>query len=197
MEALFCLSPHGYYTLASTGGNTDIGFRLSVGFGDVRRVTTTASRFNSHLASDSNELMASLIAGLAGGVVATIVMTAVMMVMGDGGPPPTARLVSKFAGGDPEDYAMPGMILHLLYGIVAGAVFAVGVPLLGLALGSVIVAAALGLVYGLVLMVVGMVFWMRMIIGIEAERDMMMMFGTVHAVYGIVLGVFLGTGILA
>ena len=127
---------------------------------------------------------------------ATIVMTAVMMVMGDGGPPPTAALVAKFAGGDPADYAMPGMILHLVYGIVAGAVFAVGIPLLGLSLGSIGVAIGLGLVYGIVLMIGGMLFWMRVVIGMEPDKGMMMMFGTVHVIYGVVLGAFLGAGIL-
>lgn len=140
--------------------------------------------------------MASVTAGLAGGLVATIVMTAVMMVMGDGGPPPTAALVAKFAGGDPADYAMPGMILHLVYGIVAGAVFAVGIPLLGLSLGSIGVAIGLGLVYGIVLMIGGMLFWMRVVIGMEPDKGMMMMFGTVHVIYGVVLGAFLGAGIL-
>jgi hypothetical protein len=141
--------------------------------------------------------MASVIAGLAGGVVATIVMTIAMMLMGDGGPPPTARLVAKFAGGDPEDYAMPGMALHMMYGIVAGAVFAVGVPLLGLDLGSIAVAIGLGLAYGIVLMIGGMMFWMRMIIGMEPDRSMMTMFGTIHVIYGVVLGAFLGAGIIA
>ncbi|MCU4718110.1 hypothetical protein [Halapricum hydrolyticum] len=140
--------------------------------------------------------MASVIAGLAGGVVATIVMTIAMM-MGDGGPPPTAALVAKFAGGEPEDYAMPGMVLHFVYGIGAGAVFAVGVPLIGLSLDSIAVAVGLGLVYGIVLMIGGMMFWMRMIIGMEPDKGMMMMFGTVHVIYGVVLGAFLGAGILA
>ena len=140
--------------------------------------------------------MASVIAGLAGGVVATIVMTIAMM-MGDGGPPPTAALVARFAGGEPEDYAMPGMALHFVYGIVAGAVFAVGVPLIGLSLGSIGVAIGLGIVYGIVLMIGGMMFWMRIIIGMESDRSMMMMFGTVHVIYGVVLGAFLGAGILA
>jgi hypothetical protein len=141
--------------------------------------------------------MASIIAGLAGGLVATIVMTVLMMVMGDGGPPPTAALVSKFAGGEPEDYAMPGMVLHLVYGIVAGGVFAVGAPVAGVEFESVAVAVGVGLVYGIVLMVGGMVFWMRAVIGMEPDRDTMVMFGTVHVVYGIVLGAFLGAGILA
>jgi len=140
--------------------------------------------------------MASITAGLAGGLVATIVMTAVMMVMGDGGPPPTARFVAKFAGGEPEEYAMPGMALHIVYGVVAGAVFAVGVPLVGLGLGSLAVAVGLGVAYGIVLMIGGMVFWMRAVIGLEPDRDMMVMFGTVHVIYGVVLGAFLGADLL-
>jgi hypothetical protein len=142
--------------------------------------------------------MTTLTAGLAGGLVATIVMTIVMMVMGDGGPPPTARLVARFAGGEPEEYAMPGMVLHVLYGIGAGVVFALGVPALNIIdLGSIGLAAAAGFVYGLVLMIGGMVFWMRVVIGMEPDGDMMKMFGTVHVVYGVVLGAFIGTGILA
>lgn len=141
--------------------------------------------------------MALLTAGLVGGLVATIVMTALMTVMGDGGPPPTADLVAKVAGGEPDDYAMPGMVLHLLYGIVAGGVFAAGVPLVGLSLNSIAVATGLGLVYGIVLMIGGMVFWMRTVLGMEPDKQMMTTFGTVHVVYGLVLGAFLGAGILA
>jgi hypothetical protein len=142
--------------------------------------------------------MTTVTAGLAGGLVATIVMTAVMMVMGDGGPPPTARLVAKFAGGEPEDYAMPGMALHMLYGIVAGVVFALGVPALGVIdMGSIGLAVAAGFVYGIVLMIGGMVLWMRMVIGMEPDTEMMKTFGTVHVVYGLVLGAFVGAGILA
>lgn len=141
--------------------------------------------------------MASVIAGLTAGLVASIGMTALMTTMGDGGPPPTAGLVAKVAGGDPADYQMPGMLLHAAYGIGAGAAFAVGVPLLGLSLDSIAVAAGLGLAYGLVLMVVGMLFWMRGVIGMEPDAATMRTFGTVHVVYGLVLGGFLGAGILA
>lgn len=141
--------------------------------------------------------MASVIAGLAGGVVATIVMTAAMMLMGDDGPPPTAALVAKFAGGEPEDHAMPGMALHLLYGIAAGAAFAVGVPLVGLSLDSIGVAVGLGLAYGVVLMIGGMAFWMRTVVGMEPDKGTMMTFGTVHVIYGVVLGAFLGAGIVS
>jgi hypothetical protein len=141
--------------------------------------------------------MTSVTAGLAGGLVATIVMTAVMMVMGDGGPPPTAEMVATFADGTAEDYAMPGMVLHVVYGVVAGAVFAVGAPRLGLATDAIAVAVGLGLVYGIVLMVGGMAFWMRGVIGMDPDRDTMVTFGVVHVVYGVVLGAFVGAGVLA
>jgi hypothetical protein len=140
--------------------------------------------------------MASIIAGLAGGLLATIVMTIVMMAVGDGGPPPTAALVATVADGDPEEYAMPGMVLHLAYGVLAGAVFAVGAPALGVELDAIGVATALGLVYGIVLMIGGMVFWMRTVIGIEPDRDTVVTFGVVHIVYGLVLGAFVGAGVL-
>ena len=141
--------------------------------------------------------MASLIAGLVGGVAATVVMTAAMMVLGDGGPPPTAQLVAKFAGGDPAERAMPGMALHLLYGIVAGGVFAVGAPLLGARLGSLGVAVALGVVYGVVLAAVGMGFWMRLVLGVDPDRGTLATFATVHVLYGVVLGAVLGAGVVA
>lgn len=141
--------------------------------------------------------MSSIVAGLAGGLIATVLMTVVMMVIGDGGPPPTASLVAKFADGTAEDYRMPGMVLHLVYGMVAGVVLAVGVPLVGLSFGSVLVATAIGLVYGAGLTVVGMGFWMRVVVGMESDRDAMVQFAVVHAVYGVVLGALLGSGLIA
>ncbi|MEF8779197.1 MAG: hypothetical protein V5A46_00790 [Haloferacaceae archaeon] len=141
--------------------------------------------------------MVSIIAGLAGGLVATILMTVVMKAVGDGGPPPTAALVARFAGGEPADHAMPGMLLHLAYGVGAGAVFAVGAPLVGGGFGSVGPALGLGLVYGLVLMIGGMVFWMRMVLSMEPDRTTVTTFAAAHVTYGLVLGAFLWTGILA
>jgi hypothetical protein len=139
----------------------------------------------------------SVISGVAGGLVATVAMTAVMMAVGDGGPPPTANLVAKFADGEPDDHKMPGMALHLVYGVGAGAVFAVGAPLVGVGLDTVVVAVGLGLAYGVFLMVGGMVFWMRTVLGIEPEKKAMMAFGAAHLTYGVVLGAFVGTGVLA
>lgn len=141
--------------------------------------------------------MTSVIGGLTGGLAATLVMTAAMMMIGDGGPPPTAGLVAKFAGGDASDHARPGMVLHLIYGTIAGGVFAVGAPALGFELNTIPLTLGLGLLYGLVLMFGGMAFWVRMVIGMEPDRGMILTFGVVHIVYGLVLGAFLGAGVLA
>lgn len=142
-------------------------------------------------------VLTPLIPGLAGGLIATVVMTAVMMAVGDGGPPPTARFVAKFAGGEPEEHKMPGMVLHLVYGIGAGGALVVGAPLVGVELSDIAVAVGVGLAYGVALMVVGMVLWMRLVIGTEPDKRMMAAFAAAHLTYGVVLGAFLSTGVMA
>lgn len=142
-------------------------------------------------------VLTPLIPGLAGGLIATVVMTVVMMVVGDGGPPPTARFVAKFAGGEPEEHRMPGMVLHILYGIGAGGALAVGAPLVGIELSDVAVAVGVGLAYGLALMVVGMVLWMRLVIGAEPDKRTMVAFAAAHVTYGVAIGAFISTGVLA
>jgi hypothetical protein len=159
-----------------------------VGSSHNRRDTIPAVTVGAHMAS-------TVLVGLVGGLVATMVMTITMMLAGDGGPPPTAALVAKVAGGDPTDHEKPGMLLHLLYGTVAGAVFALALPVVGFGNASVAVTTGLGLLYGLILMVGGVVVWVRLIIGIEPDRAMATQFGVVHAVYGVVLGAIVGAGL--
>lgn len=139
-----------------------------------------------------------LVSGLVGGLVATIGMSIVMKVMG-GGPPPTANFIARFTGGDPGEYAMPGMLLHLVYGTVAGGVLvALAVAVLDVSLVGDLGGALLwGVVWGILLMVVGAVVWIRGVIGMRPTGGMMMQFGVVHLVYGLVLGAWLGLGILA
>lgn len=81
--------------------------------------------------------MVSLLNGLIGGFIATIVMTAFMMTLGDDSPPPTAVFWSKYVGeGPPEEYMMQGMILHMLYGTINGAVYVLLAAILGLGIAS-------------------------------------------------------------
>lgn len=139
----------------------------------------------------------TLINGLAGGIVATIVMTVFMMVLGDDSPPPTALFWSKYVGdGGPDEYMMQGMVLHLLYGLGAGVVFALALPVAGFASVGLTTAVGLGVAYGVVLFVVAAVLWMNVVLDIDAELPMVGMFLLFHLVYGVVLGAWLGAGVL-
>lgn len=135
--------------------------------------------------------MVSVLSGLVGGLLATIVMTVFMMALGDDSPPPTAALWAKYVGdGSPDEYMMQGMALHMLYGIGAGAAFAVGATALGLGVGAgaLTTSLLLALAYGVVLTVVGAVFWMKIVLAMEPEPAMVGMFTLFHLVYGAVLG---------
>lgn len=143
--------------------------------------------------------MVSIVSGLAGGLVATIVMTAFMMALGDDSPPPTAAFWSKYVGGgDPDEYMMQGMILHLLYGIGAGVVFVVAAAALGFVdLGGLTSALLWGLGYGVVLFVFAAAFWMNVVLAMDAEPKAVGTFLFFHLVYGAVLGAWIGYGVLA
>lgn len=141
--------------------------------------------------------MVSLINGLAGGLVATIVMSMFMMTLGDDSPPPTALFLSKYVGdGSPEEYTMPGMALHMSYGIIAGGVFAVGIAILGVSVASLGNGLLWGLAYGVLLFFGAAVFWMNIVLGLDADRKMVGMFLLFHLVYGAVLGTWTGLDII-
>lgn len=139
--------------------------------------------------------MATLISGSVGGLVATIVMSMVMRGMG-GGPPPTAALLAKFQGGEPEEYAMPGMLLHIVYGTVAGGVLVAVISAASLGISGLVTWIGVGVAYGIVLMIGGAMGWIRGVIGLEPDKEMMKTFAVVHVVYGLVLGGWLGYGLL-
>lgn len=141
--------------------------------------------------------MVSLVSGLVGGLVATIAMTVLMIGIGDDSPPPTAAVWAKYVGTDPPDaYRLQGMVLHLLYGIAAGGVFAIGLPILGLSTGSLGAGLVWGVVYGVILFVVAAVLWMRVVLGLDAEIRQVALFFVFHLVYGVVLGAWVGLAVL-
>ena len=142
--------------------------------------------------------MVTISSGLAGGSVATIVMTAFMMALGDDSPPPTAALWARYVGDEPaESYVMQGLVLHLLYGTAAGAVFVLALPAVGVGLSDLAVAVAAGIGYAVLLTIVGMAFWMKIVLSMDAEPKEMGMIAGFHLVYGVVLGGFVGAGLLA
>lgn len=139
--------------------------------------------------------MVTVLGGLVGGLVATIVMSMVMRGIG-GGPPPTAALLAKFQGGEPAEHMMPGMLLHLVYGIIAGAVLVLAVNAVAPGVTSPTTWLGIGLAYGIVLLLGGAVGWVRGVIGMVPDREMLIAFVVVHVVYGLVLGAWLSYGVL-
>lgn len=128
-----------------------------------------------------------LVTGIVGGLIATIAMTVVMMALSDS-PPPTASLWSKYVGdGPPDDFMMQGMALHFLYGITAGAVFSLAIAIAAPTAGILTVIGG-AIVYGILLMIVGAVFWIKIVLGMDPDQKTAMTFGVSHLVYGITLG---------
>ncbi|NHX37213.1 MULTISPECIES: hypothetical protein [Halolamina] len=142
--------------------------------------------------------MVTLLGGLAGGLVATIAMTAFMVALGDDSPPPTALFLATYVGdGDPDEYATPGMLLHVAYGIAAGGVFAALVPVLGfVSVASVTVGVLWGLAYGVVLFAGAAGFWMHVVLPTDPEPEQAGGFLLFHLIYGLVLGGWLSAGVL-
>ena len=88
-----------------------------------------------------------------------------MTALGDDSPPPAAALWAKYVGDEgPESYMMQGMALHMMYRIIAGGGFAVGVTALGPDVATLTTGLLWAVVYGLVLTVVGAIFWMRVVL---------------------------------
>lgn len=133
--------------------------------------------------------MVTVLNGLGSGFVATVVMTTFMLGLGDDSPPPTAALWAKFVGEQgPEAYMPQGMALHMLYGIGAGGAFAVVASTADLGVETLTGAVLWGVGYAVVLTVVGMVFWMKIVLAMNPEPKPVAMFGVFHLVYGLVLG---------
>ncbi len=121
--------------------------------------------------------------------------------------PPTADFWAQFVGdGAPEDYPVPALVLHFIYGGTAGAAFAAslrgresvdaddprydrqrGPPTYS---GEVPTTVA-GLLYGLALSAFGE----RFVLGglLDVDPDDRVAFHVGHALYGITLGAWVGT----
>ncbi len=138
--------------------------------------------------------MASLIVGVVGGFVGAAAMTVVVRLL-DGGPLPTAVFLAKFRGGTTYGHSMLGLVLHLLYGTVAGAVLARVLGFVNLdVVGSLPLALVTGLVYGLLVMVVGVFVWLRGVLDVDPDREAIRTSALGHAVFGLVLGAVFAVG---
>lgn len=112
------------------------------------------------------------------------------------GLPPTAEFWAHYVGhGDAEDYPIQGLVLHLLYGVVAGGVFG---PLFAVVSRrypahreplSVVCGAG----YSLVLSLVGTRIIFRRVLDRGLAPDHALVFHVGHLIYGLTLGTWLGS----
>ena len=141
--------------------------------------------------------MASVLGGLFGGLLGAAV-TAAAMRAADVGPAPSATVWAMYFGdGDPDHYEEQGMVVHAIYGTIAGAVFASLAGALSLALGTLGGALLWAVVWAAVLAVIALGFWQLVFVGGMPDARELAELGGVHLVYGIVLGlvVFLASGL--
>lgn len=132
--------------------------------------------------------------GLTGGFVATVSMSAFREPTARAYPP-TAKFWAKFVSGEePEDHPLPAIVLHLLYGTLAGGAF-------GLLVGtsenreverSLHLWTVLGAGYGLVLSELGLHLLLEGLNDQDVQKDERFLFHLGHLVYGLTLGAWCG-----
>ncbi len=132
--------------------------------------------------------------GLKGGFIATVVMT-IYRIPVFRALPPTAEFWARYFGGEAEQYTILGIVLHFLYGSVAGAVF--GACFSGIRLESTLIREWAGIVtgsiYGVVLSVFGTEVLFRYVLDRELESDHELVFHVGHLVYGLTLGTWMSS----
>lgn len=140
-------------------------------------------------------ILASAARGLQAGFVATLIMTAFRLPILRSLPPSANFWARYVSGGEPEDHPVMGLILHVLYGTSAGAVFGGLFTLLDAERSIEPEQRGLlwGVVYGLVLSVFGSQFMLKELLDIRLEAGELALFHASHAVYGLSLGAWVGS----
>ena len=134
--------------------------------------------------------LSSILAGLKGGLVGTAAMTVFRMPVSDS-LPPTARFYAKFIGsGEPDDYPLQALVLHLLYGTGGGALFgALPIPDRdGSTASNERRGTLVGAVFGVALSVFGEYAILRGLLDMDPEPDERFIFHVGHLIYGLALG---------
>jgi len=159
-------------------------------------------------------VLIEVVAGLVGGLIGAAAMFAVRTRGMRAEPPDPSLLLARISGGDARDYPALGALLQLGYGMLLGAAFALvtaRVPGWSVSVSDWTTALpewtlrvpgwderlwVAGLIYGLVLAIVGLAFWAPTI-GLQERLDALdpreharrtaALVGA-HVVYGVILG---------
>lgn len=131
--------------------------------------------------------------GVVAGFVATVVMTAFREPTARS-LPPTSDFLSRWLGGDSEDYPVSSLLLHLAYGIGGGVVFGLGWNRRGVRTDEPeTVGLVLGSLYGVALSLFGEHVVLKYLVAMELDTDESAVFHAGHLIYGLTVGVWFGS----
>ena len=134
-----------------------------------------------------------LLNGIVGGSVATVSMSVFREPVARS-LPPTASFLSRVTGDDPGDHSFMAYLLHLCYGMGAGAVFGVASGHAPARLRDSLRAhLSLGAAYGLALSVFGRWVVLPVLTKLDLNDDEAALFDAGHLVYGLALGAWVAS----
>lgn len=129
-----------------------------------------------------------LLNGVVGGSVATVSMS-VFREPVTRSLPPTASFLSRVTGDEPGDHPLAAYLLHLCYGMGAGAVFGAASARAPARLrDSMRAHLSLGAAYGVALSVFGRRVVLPVLTNLDLDDDEAAMFDAGHLVFGLALG---------
>lgn len=156
----------------------------------------------------AGRLREALALGAVGGLFATVVMTAFREPISRS-PPPTANFWAQYVAprlrdtsssdeesagaGDPGDYFLPGLVLHLAYGTGAAVAFAALFRPAGSEAANERRGVLWGVGYALLLSGFGKRVLLERLLGMDLDRDERFVFHVSHVVYGLALGTWVGS----
>lgn len=153
-----------------------------------------ASVDSSESESPGNHNLTLIRTGLEGGFLGTLGMMVTRRMGGSkSGPPPTAAFWAKYIGdGDPSDYKPQGLVLHFLYGSIAGAMFQLLRSVVGRSNSDSMESHPIsgGLAYGVLLAVWGFAVLLRVVLGKDPGPEKARKFLKGHLAYGLTLGLW-------
>lgn len=109
---------------------------------------------------------------------------------------PSAHFWSRYVtGGDPDTHWFAGLVLHLIYGTSAGAVFGAVFSLLSAERSIEPEQRGIlwGAIYGMGLSAFGSQVMLEELLDIRLDADELALFHAAHLVYGISLGAWVGS----
>ncbi|MDS0300707.1 hypothetical protein NDI76_18320 [Halogeometricum sp. S1BR25-6] len=131
--------------------------------------------------------------GVVAGFVATVVMTAFREPTARS-LPPTSNFLSRWLGGDSEDYPISSVLLHLAYGVGGGVAFGFGWTRRGVRTDEPeTVGLILGSLYGVALSLFGEHVVLKYLVAMELDTDESAVFHAGHLIYGLTVGVWFGS----